>query len=67
MLSPRSVFLALGLLILCAGAAGAQTQTSPFDISWSALDPGDDWSWQMLQSVFPINGQPPTNTGPPPP
>ena len=63
MLSPRSVFLALGLLILCAGAAGAQTQTSPFDISWSALDPGDDWSWQMLQSVFPINGQPPTNTG----
>ena len=36
---------------------------STFDISWSALDPGDDWTWQMLQSVFPVNGTPPTNTG----
>ena len=30
---------------------------------WSALDPGNDWTWQMLQSVFPVNGTPPTATG----
>ena len=39
------------------------TSSSTFNISWSALDPGDDWTWQMLQSVFPVSGTPPTNTG----
>src|SRR5271166_4123800 len=62
----RSLFLALALVLLLMDAALAQTAStgsSSFNISWSALDPGDDWTWQMLQSVFPVNGTPPTNTG----
>ena len=63
----RSLFLALALVLLFMDAALAQTSSttssSTFNISWSALDPGDDWTWQMLQSVFPVNGTPPTNTG----
>jgi len=63
---PLLFVLALALLCLSADAAFAQAAApspSSFDISWSALDPGDDWTWQMLQSVFPVNGAPPTNTG----
>ena len=63
----RSLFLALALVLLFMDAALAQTSSttssSTFDVSWSALDPGDDWTWQMLQSVFPVSGTPPTNTG----
>src|ERR1700677_5185032 len=64
---PFALALALALLLLFADVAFAQTTLaatpSNFDISWSALDPGNDWTWQMLQSVFPVNGAPPTNTG----
>jgi hypothetical protein len=63
----RSLFLALALVLLSMDAALAQTSSttssSTFNISWSALDPGDDWTWAMLQSVFPVSGTPPTNTG----
>ena len=63
----RSLFLSLALVLLFMDAALAQTSSttssSTFDVSWSALDPGDDWTWQMLQSVFPVSGTPPTNTG----
>jgi conjugal transfer/type IV secretion protein DotA/TraY len=63
----RSLTLALALVLLVMDAALAQTSSttssSTFNISWSALDPGDDWAWQMLQSVFPVSGTPPTNTG----
>ena len=56
--------LALLLLITFAGVANAQTSTgSGFNLSWSALDPGNDWAWTTIQSVFPINGNPPTSTG----
>ncbi len=63
----RSLFLALALVLLSMDAALAQTSSttssSSFNISWSALDPGDDWTWAMLQSVFPVSGTPPTSTG----
>src|SRR5271166_5014257 len=62
----RSLTLALALVLPLMDAALAQTDStgsSSFNISWSALDPGDDWTWQMLQSVFPVSGTPPTNTG----
>ena len=59
--------LPLSLLLILAAAGEAYAQTSGngtgFNISWSALDPGNDWTWQMIQSVFPVNGTPPTNTG----
>src|SRR5208283_4395402 len=38
------------------GQTSSTTSSSSFNISWSALDPGDDWTWQMLQSVFPVIG-----------
>ena len=63
---PLLFALAVALLFLFADAAFAQAAApspSTFDISWSALDPGNDWTWQMLQSVFPVNGTPPTATG----
>ena len=63
---PLPFALALPLLFLFADAAFAQApapSSSTFNISWSALDPGDDWTWQMLQSVFPVSGAPPTATG----
>ena len=63
---PLPFALAFAFLFLFAHAAFAQAAApSPwsFNISWSALDPGDDWTWQMLQSVFPVNGAPPTATG----
>src|SRR5208337_4048267 len=61
------LFLTLTLVLLSMDVALAQTSSttssSTFNISWSALDPGDDWTWAMLQSVFPVSGTPPTNTG----
>lgn len=55
------------LLIALAGPAFAQAggggTGSGFDISWSALDPGNDWAAQMVKSVFPIDGTPANSTG----
>jgi conjugal transfer/type IV secretion protein DotA/TraY len=64
----RSLTLTLALVLLFMDAALAQTSSSTtgsstFNISWSALDPCGDWTWQILQSVFPVSGTPPTNTG----
>ncbi|PPQ35239.1 hypothetical protein CKO16_20790 [Rhodoblastus acidophilus] len=60
-LLPFTLFFVVAII----GGADAQstTSSSSFDISWSALDPGDDWAWKTIQSVFPINGTPPTSTG----
>ena len=56
--------LALLVLIASVGVADAQTTSSGgFNLSWSALDPGNDWAWTTIQSVFPVNGAPPTSTG----
>jgi conjugal transfer/type IV secretion protein DotA/TraY len=62
---PPPLLLSLFALLVLTGAAAAQTAaaSSTFDISWSALDPSDDWTWKMLQSVFPVSGTPPTATG----
>jgi conjugal transfer/type IV secretion protein DotA/TraY len=51
---PWPVLLSLSLLII-AGPAFAQA-TNPYDVSWSALDPGNDWAAQVLRSLFPIPG-----------
>ena len=48
--------LLLGLhlpALLLAGPALAQTGV---DMSWSALDPGDDWAATVVRSVFPVGG-----------
>src|SRR6266446_2724267 len=56
------VLLSLSFLAV-AGPASAQA-TNPYDVSWSALDPGNDWAAQVLRSIFPIpGGTPGTSTG----
>lgn len=58
---PRLLFI-LPVLFLIAFVNGASAQ-SAFNVTWASLDPGNDWAWQMLQSVFPVNGTPPTIIG----
>src|SRR6202050_4448488 len=43
------------IIIAIAGPAFAQA-TNPYDVSWAALDPGNDWAAQVLRSLFPIPG-----------
>ncbi len=47
--------LALALLPLMAGSARAQA-ANPGGIAWTALDPGNDWTAQLIRSLFPIPG-----------
>jgi conjugal transfer/type IV secretion protein DotA/TraY len=30
--------------------------TNPYNVSWSALNPGNDWAAQVIQSLFPVTG-----------
>ena len=46
--------LAIALLPLMAGPAMAQA--NPAGLPWSALSPGDDWTAQLIRSLFPIPG-----------
>ena len=58
-----SIVLLSLFLFSIAGPGFAQT-TNPYDVSWSALDPGNDWAAQVLRSIFPIpGGTPGTSTG----
>ena len=41
-----------------AGPALAQA-TNPYDVSWAALNPGNDWSATVLNSLFPMQGAAP--------
>lgn len=43
-------------LVLAAFAAGspAHAAAPSYDLSWAALDPGDDWSAKVILSVFPV-------------
>lgn len=62
MRTPWLVLLALALVVV-AGPAFAQG-TNPYDVSWAALDPGNDWAAQVLRSIFPIpGGTPGSSTG----
>ncbi len=41
----------------CALAEPAFAQaTNPYDVSWAALNPGNDWAAQVIQSLFPVTG-----------
>ena len=55
-------FIALILLSIAVPAL-AQTTGNNYSVSWSALNPGNDWAAQVINSVFPISGSPPTSTG----
>jgi len=55
--------IALTVVVLAGPAFAQAAGNNNVNVSWAALDPGNDWSWQMIQSVFPVNGAPPTDTG----
>jgi conjugal transfer/type IV secretion protein DotA/TraY len=57
---PIPVRLLITFVLLTVAAPAL---AGPFDVSWDALDPGDDWSATMIRSIFPIDGTPPTDTG----
>lgn len=55
----RTALLALAATTLIAGPALAQANgNGGFNVNWSALNAGNDWAAQVLQSLFPIG----TNT-----
>ena len=54
------LFLVLAITVI-AGPAFAQT-TNPYDVSWSALDPGNDWAAQVVKSLFPTGASIGTTT-----
>ncbi|WP_158803492.1 DotA/TraY family protein [Acidisoma sp. L85] len=65
----RRPWLILLVMLLSAVALPAFAQTTAtnggFNLSWSALDPGNDWAATVIQNVFPIsgtNGVSPTQT-----
>jgi conjugal transfer/type IV secretion protein DotA/TraY len=62
---PYRILLAALLLVASFDPAFAQTapNSSGFNISWSALDPGNDWAAQAIESVFPVNGPAANSTG----
>ena len=43
-------------LIVASEPALAQQAANPADVSWAALDPGNDWAAQVVRSIFPIPG-----------
>ena len=57
-------FLLLVLLSIAAPAlADTTAPSSGFDLSWAALDPGNDWVANTVNAVFPVNGTPTNPTG----
>jgi len=58
---PPRPALALALLPLMAGPAMAQA--NPAGVAWSALSPGNDWTAQLIQSIFPVPGAAGTTGG----
>ena len=51
---PLAAVLAVAALVEPALAQTAPT--NPYNVSWSALSPGNDWAAQVIQSLFPVTG-----------
>jgi len=54
----RPLFICL-LLALAVLALAAPAQAAPsYNLSWAALDPGNDWSAQVILGLFPVSPAP---------
>lgn len=51
-----SSLAAVPLLVFAVPAMAQTTSNSSFNVSWSALDPGNDWAAQIIQNIFPVSG-----------
>lgn len=56
----RPVFALASLPLM---ASPAMAQANPAGVTWSALSPGDDWTAQLIQSIFPVPGMAGTTGG----
>lgn len=52
--------LSVALALLASQALAQSSASSGMTMSWSALDPGNDWAAQVIKSVFPVLGNSPT-------
>ncbi len=59
---PARLTLAALALLGAASPAHAQGTNTPYNVSWAALDPGNDWAAQVIRSIFPIPGGTPGST-----
>ena len=53
---PALLILLLATIAVPALAQTAAPTQSSFNVSWSALNPGNDWAATVIQNVFPISG-----------
>lgn len=58
----RACLAAAAALLLAVPDALAQAAAppSPYNVSWAALDPGNDWAAAVVRSMFPIPGLAPS-------
>lgn len=57
MRNTRTLLTTLALAALARPAFGqAPPPGNPYNVSWAALDPGNDWAAQVIRSIFPIPG-----------
>lgn len=48
--------LGLGLILLPVMTGPAMAQANPYNPVWNALNPGTDWTAQLIRSIFPVPG-----------
>ena len=53
---PLALIVATAALVEPALAQTATSSSSAYNVSWSALSPGNDWAAQVIQSLFPVTG-----------
>lgn len=53
---PRLSRVSLALALLPVMAGPAMAQANPYSVVWNALSPGNDWTAQLIQSLFPAPG-----------
>lgn len=50
------LILAIAATTLIQPAFAQAPAANPYDVSWAALNPGNDWAAQVIQSLFPVTG-----------
>jgi conjugal transfer/type IV secretion protein DotA/TraY len=55
------LFLVAFIAVAALAEPAFAQATNPYNVSWAALNPGNDWAAQVIQSLFPVTG---TTTSP---
>jgi len=54
--NPTRAILVITAATLTGPAFAQAPAANPYDVSWAALNPGNDWAAQVIQSLFPVTG-----------